>query len=95
MSQKGVIFLKILISEFSGFFWIFPELILIFTNFNSFKKWQKGGLISCTNCGLTCRGMGHVAEPCEPRGRLHGADVARTRGRATWVHTNAWLAPTW
>ena len=40
MSQKGVIFLKILISEFFGFF---LEFILIFTNLIPLKKGQKGG----------------------------------------------------
>ena len=38
LSQKGVIFLKILIYEFSRFF---SKFILIFTDFNTLKKFKK------------------------------------------------------
>ena len=31
----------------------------------------------------------------DPRERLHGTDVAQTRGKATRVHVDAWVAPTW
>ena len=39
---KTSYFFKILIYEISRFFWILLEFILIFTDFNSFKKLQKG-----------------------------------------------------
>ena len=31
-------------------------------------------------------------DPCEC---VRGAEVVRTRGRATRVHIDAWVAPTW
>ena len=73
MSKKGVIFFKILIFEFSGFF---LEFILIFTNLSPLKNGKKGGLISTKPVELTWRRVGlvrmrhrtqgHVAEPCKP-----------------------------
>ena len=73
MSKKGVIFSKILISEFSRFL---LELILIFTNLIPLKNSKKGVYFSTGPTELTWRGMGlawmrhgtqgHVAEPREP-----------------------------
>ena len=37
--------------------------------------------------------QGHVAEPREPTRRLCGAEVVRTRGKATRVHADAQVAP--
>ena len=88
--------------DFSRFF---LEFILNFTDFNSLKQSQKRGLISRRNRWLIWHGMGlcgcdmarkatwqHHEEPHE---HLCGADVARTHGRATPVHADAWVAPTW
>ena len=44
-------------------------------------------------CDIACKAtwLCHA----DPRERLHGVDVARTRGRATQAHADAWVAPTW
>ena len=102
MSLKGVIFSKIWISKFLGFFWIFPEFILIF---KSLRKWQKGGLYLHRTAELMLRvgparmrhGMqGHMAAPRGPT-REGGVDTwqghASPRGRqggATWQHEGGW-----
>ena len=105
LSLKGVIFVKISIFEFLGFFWIFPEFYLIFY---PYLKWQKGGFIlhRTRRADVACRAdmargpvrmrhgtQGHVVQPREPTRRLGGAEVARTRGKATQVHADTWVVP--
>ena len=68
MSQKGVLVLKILISELYRFF---SEFILIFTDLILFKKRQRGGFISPQDLWS---GRGATWDP-------RGCDMAR---KATW-----------
>ena len=82
MSLKGVIFLKIWISEF---FWIFLDFSRIYFDFNSFKKWQKGGIF--------------LQEPRADVAR-HGTCVdatwhTRPRGSATRTHARTCVAWMW
>ena len=99
MSKKGVIFFKILISEI---FWIFFDFILIFIDFNSFKKGKKLVIFpqeSQADVAWDPRGciMARKAtwqRHADPREPLCGAEVAWTRSRATRVHADARVAPT-
>ena len=100
MSLNGVIFLKIWISEFFGYFWIFLEFILILI---PLKKWQKGGIFSARTAGQRgaawdprgCKMTPKATWQChaDPREHLRGVDVARTRGKATRAHADARVTP--
>ena len=92
LSLKGVIFMKIWISEFSGifrnlfrFFWNLFQNILIKKGKNLMWDPRRGDMV--------CKAMWQ--RHANPHECLHGVDVVRTRGRATGVHTDAWVAPTW
>ena len=82
MSQKGVIFLKILIYEFSGFFWIFLEFILIFTDLILSKNGKKGVIFPQEPC----------VDVVRSGTRTDATWHARPRGRATRAHAGAWVA---
>ena len=99
MSKKRVIFLKILIFEFSRFF---PELILIFMNFNSIKNGKNRVIFpqepraDMARHGTHANATWHT-RPRSSATRTHkrwcGADVAWTSGGPTRVHEDAWVAP--
>ena len=67
------------------FFWIFSGIYFDFYEFNSFKKWQKGGLISTEPAELTWRDVG----PARMRHDTQG-HVAAPSGPTRWGGTNAW-----
>ena len=76
MSLKRVIFLKIWISEFLGFFWTFPEFILILIPL----KMAKRGLYLHRTRGAD------VARETRADATWH----ARPRGSATQTHARRW-----
>ena len=64
LSKEEVILLKILISEFFwNFFRFFKEFLGVFSLFRNFRK---GVYSRAAHAELTCRGVGHVTEPCVP-----------------------------
>ena len=84
---KGVIFFKILISEFYGFF---KNLFWFFTSFSDlfyFIKYERGGVFLHRTHGVDVA----WAMTCKATWQRHAnphADVARARGKATRVHAD-------
>ena len=77
MSQKGVVFFKILIYEFSGFFWnLFRFFLGIFSEFISLKIAKRG----CISPVGTTELMWRTADTWRGHASPHGCHVY-TRGR--------------
>ena len=83
MSLKGVVFIKLLIFEFIGFFsGFFHNFFLIFIEF----KLQKRGFI------FRRTRRGHVVRGVDVARGTHGCDAAR---KAMWQSCEAHSAPRW
>ena len=98
MSQKGVIFFKILIFEFSGFFWNLFRFVIEFLGVISLFKITKRGLFAhktrradVARCGTRGGATRAHADACMVR----TCGARQTRGVATRAHANTCVAPTW
>ena len=85
MRLKGVIILKIWISEYFRFFWIFPEFILIF---NLFLNLQKRWFLFPQDRGADVASSADVARrtraDATPHARLRGRAARGPRGEPRW-----------
>ena len=89
--------------NFQDFFKCFWNLFFIFTDFNSFKMAKMGVNFpheqradvawDPRGCDMARKAMWQRHE--DPRERLCGTNVARTRGRATRAHADTRVVPAW
>ena len=97
MSQKGVIFFKILISKFFGFLWNLLQFFIEFLGVISLLKIAKRGLFARRTRGADVAQHGTCGEAMQAHADACVARTCRalrTCGRATRVHADTWLTST-